>query len=483
MSALLGSAQRAFLTTALLAMAAGQVQSCGGDSGSGPQEAANGGTSGVVSGGTSSTGTGGYSAAGSGLPTGGGVGAGGVSTGGNAPNGGALSTGGTTAGNQSTGGNSTLGTGGSKAGGGSPATGGSSPVGGAPAPTGGNAAGGSSNGQYVVAMVQSTKAQAADITQDDIETMVTDAVTQAGGLDFIKDGQTVVLKPNLLTPYVSCWNGGTALSTTVNGVTTDWRVTRAVADLVRAKNPTGKILVMEGSNRSTTTAFSLLGYTSANFGTSVDEFIALEGASCANHGANYQTGLVQKPATGGKLYWVNQRYFEADVVISIGAMKTHGQAGVTGCVKNLGIGATPNTQYSVSTSATDCTRNMSTAGVDSYIDHSLAGLGQFVHDYYSVRPADFAIMDGLQGLQNGPCTANAPASDKMNMRVILAARNAVALDTVESLVMGCDPQKVPYLTKLEADGLGTTDTAKITVVGRQVADVLKQFAGPAAVCN
>ena len=42
--------------------------------------------------------------------------------------------------------------------------------------------------------------------------------------------------------------------------------------------------------------------------------------------------------------------------------------------------------------------------------------------------------------------------------------------------MKCDPKKVPHLTKLEADGLGTTDTAKITVVGKQVADVAKPFA-------
>ena len=475
MSALLGSAQRAFLTTALLAMVASQVQSCGGDPSSSPKGASNGGTSGVVSGGTSPIGTGGNVTAGGSLALGGNAAtAGDPATGGAVPNGGSSAvTGGTAASVSNTGGAGASGTTG-----GIPQTGGSATV-----ATGGVAIGGSSSSQYIVAMVQSTRAQATDITQDDIMTLVTDAVTQAGGLDFIKDGQTVVLKPNLLTPYAGCWSAGTALSTTVNGVTTDWRVTRAVADLVRAKNPTGKILVMEGSNRNTTTAFSLLGYTAANFGTSVDEFIPLEGTSCANHGANYQTDLVQKPAIGGKLYWVNQRYFEADVIISIAALKTHGQAGVTGCVKNLGIGATPNTQYSVSTSAADCSRNMSQSGAASYIDHSLAGLGQFVRDYYSVRPADFAIMDGLQGLQNGPCTANAPASDKMNMRLILASRNAVALDTIQALVMGCDPKKVPYLTKLETDGLGTTDTAKITVVGKQVADVLKQFAGPAAVCD
>jgi hypothetical protein len=43
--------------------------------------------------------------------------------------------------------------------------------------------------------------------------------------------------------------------------------------------------------------------------------------------------------------------------------------------------------------------------------------------------------------------------------------------------MRCDPKKVPYLTKLEADGIGTTDTAKITVIGKQVAEVATAFAG------
>ncbi len=67
------------------------------------------------------------------------------------------------------------------------------------------------------------------------------------------------------------------------------------------------------------------------------------------------------------------------------------------------------------------------------------------------------------------------ATDKMNMRLILAGRNAVALDTIEALVMKCDPKLVPHLTKLEADGFGTTDTAKISVVGKQVSDVATPF--------
>jgi uncharacterized protein (DUF362 family) len=312
--------------------------------------------------------------------------------------------------------------------------------------------------------------------------MVGRAVAQAGGLDFIKDGNTVVLKPNLASAYVDRKN--TVLDLQANGISADWRVVKAVADLVRAKDPTGKILVMEGSTVPTNTAFSLLGYSEANFGSSVDEFIAFEGSSCVDRDT---TALVQKTAANGKVVWVNQRYFSADVVISIPTMKTHNTAGITGAVKNLGIGTTPTGQYSQATSSNDCTR----AKTPDYIDHSTAEtLGQFIHDNFSIRPADFAVMDALQGIQNGPnpvwVTGDAGtgnyANDKKNMRLILASKNAVALDTIAALVMKCDPKQVPHLTKLEADGFGTTDITRITVVGKQVGDVQQPFVGPKPFC-
>ena len=261
---------------------------------------------------------------------------------------------------------------------------------------------------------------------------------------------------------------------------------KAVADLVRTKvGSTGKILVMEGSTMATPTAYTMLGYTKANI-SAVDEFIAIEGASCTDRTT---TALVQQAGKSGTQYWINKRYFEADVVISIPTMKTHLAAGITGAVKNLGIGTTPMGQFSLAsanTNASDCTRGQA-AGANS-IDHSTPEtLGSFIRDYYSLRPADFAVMDGLQGIQHGPAPAfeSKPgdagywdyASSTKNMRLILAGKNAVAVDTIEALVMKCDPKKVPHLTKLEADGLGTTDTAKIDVVGKQVADVAKPFAG------
>jgi uncharacterized protein (DUF362 family) len=392
--------------------------------------------------------------------------------------GGALGTGGTPA---AKGGSS----GGEKGAGGATGNGGKSSNGKGGAAGGGGATNvdAPSSEKYVVAMVQSSKAQASDLTMDDVEDLVEDAVSKAGGFDFIKDGQTVVLKPNLVTAHTDIMKTMPA-DPTVNGISTDWRVVKAVADLVRKKNPKGKILVMEGSVTSTPRVYQLLGYTPDNFGSSVDELVAIEGASCTD---NSTGALEQRTGPSGKQYWINSRYVNADVVISLPTMKTHVVAGITGGVKNLGIGTTPVGQYPSGTNtADDCTRGQTSAA----IDHSgPEPLGEFIRDFYSLRPADFVVMDALQGLEHGPLPGWDSsgtydyAASKKNMRLILAGKNAVAVDTIEALVMKCDPKKVPHLTKLEADGRGTTDTARITVVGKQVDEVATPFAGAqTAIC-
>ena len=311
----------------------------------------------------------------------------------------------------------------------------------------------------------------------DVADLVVSAVSQAGGLDFIRDGQTVVLKPNLPTVYED--DGEHTANPTVNGISTDWRVVKAVADLVRARNSTGKILVMEGSRILTTVVYSVLGYTPDNFGASVDEFVGIEGTSCSDGST---TDLEQRTAPSGKQYWVNKRYMAADVVIGIPTLVTDAAAGIGGAVESLSIGTAPAGQYGSGTNSIDCTRTK--------IDQSSPErLGEFICDYYGLRPADFVVVDGLQGLQHGPLPVWDDsgtydyASSIMNMRLILAGRNAVAVDTVAGSVMKCTPDNVTYLTCLQAAGLGTTDLTQITVVGAMVSEVSKPFAGKqTAIC-
>jgi uncharacterized protein (DUF362 family) len=326
-------------------------------------------------------------------------------------------------------------------------------------------------------VVQSPKTSASDLTTSDVADLVANAVAKAGGLNFVHDGETVVLKPNLPTFYED--DGEHTADATVNGVSTDWRVVKAVADLVRAKDPSGKILVMEGSRILTSVVYPVLGYTADNFGTSVDEFVGLEGTSCSDPST---ADLEQRSAASGKEYWVNKRYSDADVIIAVPTLATDAAAGIGGAVESLGLGATPAGQYDSGNNSIDCTRTK--------IDQSTpAILGDFIRDFYSLRPADFVVVDGLQGLEHGPLPfwddsgTYDYASSIMNMRLVLAGKNAVAVDSVAASVMKCSADKVPFLAGLQAAGLGTTASAKIEVVGKPVGEVAKPFAGKqTAIC-
>ena len=334
-----------------------------------------------------------------------------------------------------------------------------------------------------VAIVQSKTADVKDIKYDEIKAMVNEAVELAGGFsDLVKDGSTVVIKPNLVTMNDYClpnWQGR-PLAAEANGTTTDWRLAKAVVELVRKYNPTGKVYVMEGSSSDTKKVMEQLKYT-PEYIPGVDEFLAIEEDSGAWHDYN-SDGIVKVGLPNGLLhkeYYLNKKYKEADVLISLPCLKNHWNAAVTGSIKNVGIGATPGSIYGI---------DPANPGRNNMVNHETADLHKWIHDFYLCRPVDYVIMDGLQGIQNGPTPSYAISGtdrlekDQMNMRLVLAGKDPVAVDTIESLVMNWDPQSVKYLELLAKDGAGITDTSRITVEGRQVDEVRKDFAGviPAA---
>jgi len=344
-----------------------------------------------------------------------------------------------------------------------------------------------------VALIQSTKENAFDITEDDVREMVREAVKLAGGLDeIVKDGDTVVLKPNFLTSSHQSGNifsmimnvirlvltgessqDDRALSETANGLTTDYRVAKAVSEIVREINPSGKIYVMEASSiGDTDIIMELMGYTHEHM-PEVDAFITMDEAG-RNFSQNtddlvavdlgelklYQdTGTLSH--TNG-IYYMDKDYYSADVIIDLPVLKNHNGAAVTGAIKNVGIGSTPPWIYGSQISG----------GGRIAIDHSWDQLHAFIHDYYLVRPVDFVVTDGLQGISYGPGGMGARTfeSAQMNMRLILAGRDAIAVDTVHSLIIGIDPQKVDHIKYLANDNIGIIDTSRIHVEGNVKVD-------------
>jgi hypothetical protein len=112
------------------------------------------------------------------------------------------------------------------------------------------------------------------------------------------------------------------------------------------------------------------------------------------------------------------------------------------------------------------------------IDHGWGPLNSWIHDYYVCRPVDFVVTDGLQGSQFGPRAQGSKnvKNALMNMRLILAGKDAVAVDTIHSYIVGTDPEKVDYLWELAAGGSGTIHSKYITVKGnRRVDEVKKDF--------
>jgi uncharacterized protein (DUF362 family) len=332
-----------------------------------------------------------------------------------------------------------------------------------------------------VALVRSGKERPEELGYGDIKAMVRRAVELAGGFGgLIRDGSTVVLKPNLVTPFDYTLPGwkGRPLKPEVNGTTTDYRVARAVVELVRELDPRGKVYVMEGSAFSTRECMRRLLYDHEHI-PGVDEFIALEEDS--GGWKDYDSPRLVKVAVEGHLLapevYMNRRYKEADVLISLPALKTHWTEVVSGSIKNVSIGGTPANIYG---GADPGSNNRSAS-----LDHEKASLDRWISDWFSARPAQFAIIDGLQGIQNGPtpCYDQTKttdiAQDQMNMRVILASRDCVAADTVESLLMEWDPAAVGYIGYLAKAGVGRSGAAEIRVLGEGVDAVRKDFKGTA----
>lgn len=331
-----------------------------------------------------------------------------------------------------------------------------------------------------VAVVRSEKENVTAITAGDIQALVEEAVELAGGLtDIIHDGDTVVLKPNLVCDFNYADNQ--QVTPGANGMVTDYRVIQAVVNIVNGINPNGTIILLEGSALGTTTEnMQTVGW---NLISGLDARIGIEESSGGWYeynspllvGVNLHDSIALYPdnlkPNNSRTIYQNKIYHNADVLISIPVLKNHLYTGITGSVKNVGIGATPGKIYGTGPGEEDPTQR-------NGINHNnRTNLHQWIHDFYACRPVDFVIMDGLQGFDNGPVGDgySSLAQAQRNMRLILAGRDPIALDAVESLIMGHDPQKIPHLVYLHNDGYGCANAACVEVIGEQVENIRVNF--------
>jgi uncharacterized protein (DUF362 family)/Pyruvate/2-oxoacid:ferredoxin oxidoreductase delta subunit len=141
---------------------------------------------------------------------------------------------------------------------------------------------------------------------------------------------------------------------------------------------------------------------------------------------------------------VSRAVLEADCFISLPKFKTHGLTVITGAVKNS-YGILP--------------------GAQKALLHKLSGsperFQEVVVDVFALRPPDFILVDAILGMQG-----NGPASTDLRwIGRILAADNAVALDSVICRMAGLEPGKLRLLHKARELGLGDFAPEAVELLG------------------
>ena len=146
-----------------------------------------------------------------------------------------------------------------------------------------------------------------------------------------------------------------------------------------------------------------------------------------------------------------------DFLVSMPKLKTHHWAGVTLSLKNM-FGVVPGSCY----------------GWPKNILH-WAGIDRAILDINAVARPDFAIVDGIVGMEgNGPIQGTPKPCG-----VLVLGDDPVAVDATCCRVMGFNPGRVKYLARA-GTLLGHTEASKIQQHGESIASVRKPFAVPDA---
>ncbi|MBN2244653.1 MAG: DUF362 domain-containing protein [Candidatus Aminicenantes bacterium] len=255
-----------------------------------------------------------------------------------------------------------------------------------------------------------------------------------GGMNgFVQADETIIVKPNLLLP-----------ADPDKAVTTHPNVVTAVLELVTDSGAKPLIADSAGSGYSHTEKTLRHLYEKCG----IKEAALKTGAEL-----NYDTTFKIVPFPEGKLikrFEIITPVFQADGLINLCKLKTHGFMSMTGAVKNL-FGVIPG---------------RTKPGYHAKLDHPdrFAAMLLDLAEYISPR---LSIMDAVIGMEgNGPSGGNPKKAG-----FLLAAANPLALDVVAGEMMGLRKKDNPILAEAERRGLKPIDPDDIDLVGADFKDL------------
>ena len=152
---------------------------------------------------------------------------------------------------------------------------------------------------------------------------------------------------------------------------------------------------------------------------------------------------------------VGRIVIEADVVINIPVLKTHGGTLISVCLKNIGVGCATREEK----------KRLHRLGID-----------ESLIDVYTLVHPTFNVVDGIVALEgDGP---NLPPGEAKPLGLLIAGKDGLAVDAVCAKIMGIAPYDVKHLRLAKKQGLGILDLEKIKVRGECLEDVITTFKLP-----
>lgn len=248
------------------------------------------------------------------------------------------------------------------------------------------------------------------------------------------NGKRVLLKPNLVD-----------LPRENKPVVTEPSLILAAAEAFRRRGA-AKVIVGDGSalQRDVWDIVDAVGLTS---------LLAQDGIPFVDLGTDDVAGLPNLGGlTGFDTLYFSRTAARADVIVSVPKMKTHHWAGVSLAMKNM-FGAVSGMVY----------------GWPRNTFH-LRNLNTGVMDFNLTLPVDYAIIDGIIGMEGDGPVRGTP----VDSGVIIMGANPTAVDATATRVMRLRPPAIDYLRRA-AGVLGPISEHNIEQRGESISSVRRRF--------
>lgn len=99
---------------------------------------------------------------------------------------------------------------------------------------------------------------------------------------------------------------------------------------------------------------------------------------------------------------------------------------------------------------------------------------QTIMELYRQLPCDYAVIDGIMAMEGDGPIYGSP----LQMNVVLAGDDAIAVDAVATTLMGLDPSDIGYLLMAGEENLGTMDMGRIDVPPMMLTEYKRAFLPP-----